>query len=136
MRVQTLNRRNWHLIEKVNAAGNGLVSGFLEGLGANKQREATSMVALMDRVASHGPRQGTAKCHKIQGDIWELIYGSLRVLFAHDGHRLIICTSGFIKKSKKTPKQEIERAKRILKEYRQAKADDNLEWFKAEQEDE
>ena len=134
MRVQTLNHKNWHLIEKVDAAGRGLVTDFLVGLGANKQREATRMIALMDRVAANGPRQGTAKCHQIKGDIWELIYGSLRVLFAHDGHRLIICTSGFIKKSKKTPKQEIERAKRILKEFRQASLDESLEWVKPEQE--
>jgi len=85
MRVQTLNHKNWHLIEKVNAGGKGRVSDFLERVGANKQRAAARMIALMDRVALNGPRQGTAKCHQIQGDIWELIYGSLRVLFAHDG---------------------------------------------------
>ncbi|MBU1188510.1 MAG: type II toxin-antitoxin system RelE/ParE family toxin [Gammaproteobacteria bacterium] len=136
MRIQTINRKNWHLIEKVNAAGRGLVTDFLVGLGANKQREATRMIALMDRVAANGPRQGTAKCHQIKGDIWELIHGSLRVLFAHDGHRLIICTSGFIKKSQKTPKQEIKRAERILNEYRQASIDEKLEWVNHDQENE
>jgi len=85
MRVQTLNHKNWHLIEKVNAGGKGRVSDFLERVGANKQRAAARMIALMDRVALNGPRQGMTKCHQIQGDIWELIYGSLRVLFAHDG---------------------------------------------------
>ena len=128
MRVQTLNNRNWHLIEKVDASGSGLVSGFLNGLGANKQREAARMTALLDRVAAHGPRQGTAKCHQIQGDIWELIHGQLRILFAHDGHQLIVCTTGFIKKSQKTPKKEIKRAERILKEFRQARDGDDLEW--------
>jgi phage-related protein len=128
MRVQTLSHRNWHLIEKVDASGSGLVSGFLNGLGANKQREAARMTALLDRVAAQGPRQGTAKCHQIQGDIWELIHGSLRILFAHDGHQLIVCTSGFIKKSQKTPKKEIKRAERILKEFRQARDGDDLEW--------
>lgn len=128
MRVQTLSRKNWHLIEKVDASGSGLVSGFLTGLGANKQREAARMTALLDRVAAHGPRQGTAKCHQIQGEIWELIHGQLRILFAHDGHQLIVCTSGFIKKSQKTPKKEIKRAERILKEFRQARDGDDLEW--------
>lgn len=128
MRVQTLSRSNWHLIEKLDSSGSGLVSGFLGNLGANKQREAARMVALMDRVAAHGPRQGTSKCHQIQGDIWELIHGSLRVLFAHDGHRLIVCTSGFTKKSQKTPKKEIKRAERILKEFRQARDGNDLEW--------
>jgi len=134
MRVQTLSRRNWHLIEKVDSGGSGLVSGFLEGVGANKQREAARMVALMDRVAAHGPRQGTAKCHQLKGDIWELIQGSLRVLFAHDGHRLIICTSGFMKKSRKTPNQEISRAERILAEFREARRTKRLEWIDNRQE--
>jgi|GEM_PF-7065538 len=67
MRVQTLSRENWHLIEKVDASGSGLVSGFLTGLGANKQREAARMTALLDRVAAHGPRQGSAKCHQNSG---------------------------------------------------------------------
>jgi len=49
---------------------------------------------------------------------------------------LIICTSGFIKKSQKTPKQEIQRAKRILNEFRQASLDESLEWVKPEQENE
>ena len=134
MRVQTLKRKNWHLIEKVDSGGSGLVSGFLEGVGANKQREAARMVALMDRVATQGPRLGAAKCHQIQGEIWELIRGSLRVLFAHDGQKLIICTSGFIKKSRKTPKTEIRRAERILEEFRQARDSNSLEWVKPGQE--
>ncbi|QOC23240.1 type II toxin-antitoxin system RelE/ParE family toxin [Wenzhouxiangella sp. AB-CW3] len=68
--------------------------------------------------------------HKIQDDIWELIQGSLRILFAHDGNRLILCTSGFVKKSQKTPKKEIKRAERILAEFREARASKQLEWVK------
>jgi hypothetical protein len=93
VRIQSLSQQTWTLVEKVNSSGTGEVSGFLDSLGANKQREAARMTALFDRVARNGPRQGTAKCHQIQDDIWELIYGSLRILFAHDGNRLILCTS-------------------------------------------
>jgi phage-related protein len=128
MRVRTLTRKSWHLIEKVESDQCGLVSGFLEGLGANKQREAARMVALLDRVAANGPRLGAEKCHQIHGEIWELIYGSLRILFAHEGDQLIVCTSGFIKKSQKTPKKEIKRAERILREFREARDRNDLEW--------
>ena len=124
------------MIEKVDADGTGQVSGFLMSLGANKQREAARMTALFDRVARNGPRQGTAKCHKIQDDIWELIQGSLRILFAHDGNRLILCTSGFVKKSQKTPKKEIKRAERILAEFRDARANKRIEWIKDKQKEE
>lgn len=136
MRVRSLSQKNWKLIEKVDSGGMGEVSGFLHGLGANKQREASRMTALLDRVAAQGPRQGTAKCHKIQGDIWELIHGSLRILFAHDGHRLIICTSGFVKKSQKTPKKQIKYAERILAEFREARTSRRIEWVEDNQEDE
>jgi phage-related protein len=133
MRIRSLSQGNWALVEKVDSSGIGEVSGFLQGLGANKQREASRMTALLDRVAKHGPRQGTAKCHQIQGDIWELIHGSLRILFAHEGHRLILCTSGFIKKTQKTPKPEIKRAERILAEFQDARDNKRLEWVKDSQ---
>ena len=80
MFIRSLSKKSWNLVEVVDAAGVGKVSGFLADLGANKQREAAGMTALFDRVAVHGPRQGTAKCHQIQDEIWELIHGSLRVL--------------------------------------------------------
>lgn len=106
MYVRSLSKKSWNLVEVVDCAGVGAVSGFLADLGANKKREATRMTALFDRVAVHGPRQGTAKCHQIQGEIWEFIHGSLRVLFAHDGNQLILCTSGFVKKSRRRRKEK------------------------------
>jgi phage-related protein len=136
VRIRSLSQQTWTLVEKVNSSGTGEVSGFLDSLGANKRREAARMTALLDRVARNGPRLGAAKCHQIQGDIWELIYGSLRILFAHDGNRLILCTSGFVTKRQKTPKQEIKRAERILAEFRDARASNRIEWVKDKQKDE
>ena len=133
MYVRSLSKKSWNLVEVVDCAGVGAVSGFLADLGANKKREATRMTALFDRVAVHGPRQGTAKCHQIQGEIWEFIHGSLRVLFAHDGNQLILCTSGFVKKSQKTPKREIQRAERTLAEFRNARDRNLLEWVEDDQ---
>ena len=135
MYVRSLSKKSWNLVEVVDCAGVGAVSGFLADLGANKKREATRMTALFDRVAVHGPRQGTAKCHQIQGEIWEFIHGSLRVLFAHDGNQLILCTSGFVKKSRKTPKSEIQRAERTLSEFRAARDKNLLEWVQDDQQE-
>ncbi len=135
MYVRSLSKKSWNLVEVVDAAGVGKVSGFFADLGANKQREATRMIALFDRVAANGPRLGTAKCHQIQGEIWELIHGSLRVLFAHDGNQLILCTSGFVKKSQQTPKREIQRAERILAEFRNARNQNLLEWVEDDQQE-
>jgi len=136
VRIRLLSHRNWTLVEKVDSSGTGEISGFLDSLGANKRREAARMTALFDRVARNGPRLGAAKCHQVQGEIWELIHGSLRILFAHDGNRLILCTSGFVKKRQKTPKKEINRAKGILAEFRDARASNRIEWVKDKQKDE
>lgn len=129
MYVRVLSKKTWVLLELVDSAGVGHISGFLAGLGANKRGEASRMVALLDRVAEAGPRLGTAKCHQLQGEIWELIQGSLRVLFAHDGDRVILCSSGFIKKNRKTPRSEIRRAEHTLARFRLARHQGLLQWF-------
>ena len=41
----------------------------------------------------------------------------VRILYFFDGNKIIIATNGFVKKQKKTPKQEIELAKRRREEY-------------------
>jgi len=41
----------------------------------------------------------------------------LRIFWFYDEGRLIICTSGFVKKGQKTPRSEIEHAIRIMDEY-------------------
>jgi phage-related protein len=116
------------LVEPVDSKGTGSVSGFLAGLGANKRAHAAGMVRLFDRAAARGPRLGTAKCHQIDGEIWELINGSIRVLFVHDGDRMLLLTHSFVKSSQKTPRKEINRAKRVIADYRAARESDQLEW--------
>ena len=52
-------------------------------------------------------------CHYVDKDekIWEFIKGDIRVLwFYGQGNRIIICSHGFIKNSRKTPKKEINHA--------------------------
>ena len=128
MRVRILKQQNWKLIEPVDSKGTGSVSGFLAGLGANKRAHAAGMVQLFDRATARGPRLGTAKCHQIDGEIWELIKGSIRVLFVHDGDQVLLLTHSFVKSSQKTPKKEINRAKRVIADYRAARDSNQLEW--------
>ncbi|MBI2329913.1 type II toxin-antitoxin system RelE/ParE family toxin [Candidatus Daviesbacteria bacterium] len=53
---------------------------------------------------------------KIENNLWELRPGSIRVFFGLINSDAIIVNI-FRKKTQKTPKQEIETAKRRLKEY-------------------
>jgi phage-related protein len=50
---------------------------------------------------------------------------SIRILCFHDEGRLVILTNAFIKKTQKTPKNEIILAERIKKEYLNQKIDEN-----------
>jgi phage-related protein len=90
---------------------------FLEGLGQTLQKDSDRMLALLGRVAMEGPPRNTEISHQIKGKLFEFIQGRLRVLWFYDEGRLIICTSGFIKKGRKTPRNEMEHAIQIMNEY-------------------
>lgn len=79
------------------------------------------MLALLAKVAEEGPPRNTERAHKIAGPIWELIHGGLRILYFLDEGRVVICTTAFVKKSQKTPMDEIARAEAAASRYREAK---------------
>jgi len=60
---------------------------------------------------------------KLNDNIWEFrtkynkIQYRLLAFWDHTEKALIICTNGFIKKSQKTPKEEISKAEAIRKDY-------------------
>jgi len=47
----------------------------------------------------------------------------VRIFFIYDGDTLVILFNGFRKKTQKTPRQEIEKAKRLKDEYYASKRD-------------
>lgn len=55
---------------------------------------------------------------KIENEIWELRPLKDRILFASLYNNKIILLSVFTKQTKKTPKKEIIKAKKLLKEYK------------------
>jgi phage-related protein len=94
---------------------------FFNELGANLQKDAISMLALLESCAQNGLPRNTEISHKLDGAIWEFIRGRLRVLWFTDEGRVIVCTHGFIKKSQRTPAREIRRAERMYQDYLAAK---------------
>jgi len=75
------------------------------------------MLALLGRVAIEGPPRNIEISHQIKGKLFEFIQGRLRVLWFFDEGRLIICTGGFVKKGRKTPRREIDHAIRLMDDY-------------------
>jgi phage-related protein len=90
---------------------------FLESLGPTLQKDSDRMIALLSRVATEGTPRNTEISHQIKGKLFEFIQGRLRVLWFYDEGKLIICTSGFVKKGQKTPRGEIDHATELMNAY-------------------
>jgi phage-related protein len=90
---------------------------FLEGLGQTLQKDSDRMLALLSRAATEGPPRNTEISHQIKGKLFEFIQGRVRVLWFYDEGRLIICTGGFVKRGRKTPRGEIDHAIQLMNDY-------------------
>ena len=61
----------------------------------------------------------------IDGDIWELRPIRDRILFAEWTGESFLLISHFMKQTQKTPRREVDKAKRLLDEYRERSDKDN-----------
>lgn len=98
----------------ISAKGASESNDFL--LGLDKKLKA-KITAIITRFADLGKIVNSEHFKKVEGDFWEFKHYQTRIImyYCEQGH--IALTNGFIKKTKKTPKSEIERAKRIKTEY-------------------
>lgn len=101
--------------------GDCLLLDFLAGLDAQFAGDGRAMLRLFAFTAEQGPPHNVEVSHKIAGEIWEFIAGRLRVLWFYDEGRLVVCTHGFVKRTRKTPAGEIERAQAACEVYQAAK---------------
>lgn len=75
------------------------------------------IVAYMDMLEELGTRVGEPVTKHLDGEIWELRPLKNRFLYAYYKDNKFIILHHFIKKTQKTPKREIEQAKRNLEDY-------------------
>lgn len=83
----------------------------------NARINLNKIVAYIDILSEKGTKIGEPVVKHLDGDIWELRPLSNRILFAYHKDKIYILLHHFIKKTNKTPKREIEQAKRNLKDY-------------------
>lgn len=97
---------------------------FLARLKQESHDEFLRISALLDYTAEQGPPKNVEKCRFIpELRMFELkTRGGVRIMSFWDSDRMIICSHGFMKKSQKTPRRELERAKLAKEEYFKAKA--------------
>ncbi len=71
----------------------------------------------------YGKALGEPYIKHLDGDIWELRPLQDRILFAAWNGSSFLLINHFVKKTQKTPTREIEKAKRLLKEYTERSKD-------------
>jgi len=107
-------KRAWGEIRyAVLSSGKMPSKDYLESLD---WRERIKMESRLENMATNGTIKNNQKFRKLEDEIWE---------FKSDQHRMPcfqvsncwILTHGFVKKSDKTKRKEIDRAKKIMKEH-------------------
>lgn len=120
MEIWRLIAHRWTIYGACDSRGICIFQAWLEGLDPSLTKDRDRLLATLERSAQDpaGPRSLPIETsHQIEGDIYQISKGQLRVLYFYDKQRVIICTHGFFKKSGKTPPQEITRATTIRDDY-------------------
>lgn len=75
------------------------------------------IVAYFDLLEEVGTRIGEPVTKHLEGEIWELRPLRNRFLYAYIQNGKFLILHHFIKKTQKTPRKELERAKKKLRDY-------------------
>lgn len=113
-----------------NSHGEEPVKDFLMELQHKRDTDKSARI-LVDKILTYirvlqeyGTRAGMPYMRHLDGDIWELRPQPERVLFfSCDGNKFILLHH-FRKKTQKTPKKEIDCAKRRAQDYKNRKDDE------------
>ena len=94
----------------------------LQGINnKDKKIKFEKIIAYIRMLREYGLSLGMPYIKHIESDIWELRPLRDRILFAYCDNNKIVLLSVFMKQTQKTPKAEIEKAKRYLEDYRKRK---------------
>lgn len=119
MKTVEVRRGPWKVLALSSERGDCPLLRFLAKLEGNLARDGRRMLALLDRVAQHGPPRNVDISHQVGEGLWEFIQGRIRVIWFYDRGKLVVLSHGFVKKTRKTPASELERARRNRQEYEQ-----------------
>lgn len=103
--------------------GKSEVADFIKELSRKSSAKKDSrinfnkIVAYLDLLEEFGTRVGESVTKHLEGEIWELRPLRNRFLYAYYKDNKFIILHHFIKKTQKTPKRELEQAKKNLADY-------------------
>ena len=102
--------------------GKSEIYEYIKKLNNNKSKEnrikLKKIKAYLEMLSIYGLNLSEPYIKKIDNEIWELRPLKDRILFASLHNNKFILLSVFMKKTQKTPKKEIEKAKKNLKDYK------------------
>lgn len=108
--------------------GNSEVYEYIKQLTKNNSKENKQKLKkidlYIDLLSEYGLTLKEPYIKKLDKDIWELRPLRDRILFASWYNNKFILLSIFMKQTQKTPKKEIEKAKKLLSDY-QKRSDKN-----------
>ncbi len=114
----------WSFLAVCTERGECPLLTFLRELDGRLAKDGERILKLMKHISKKttGPRELPDELsHQINEHIFEFIKGDIRVFWFYDDEKVVICSHGLIKKGRKTPKRDIEKAKNNFTSYMEAK---------------
>ena len=106
--------------------GKSDVNEYIEKIQKNNVKDdrikSKKISMFFDLLSKHGFMLSEPYIKKITNDIWEIRPLRDRFLFSYINENTFIVLSHFIKKTRKAPKKEIERANRLLNDYKKRRS--------------
>lgn len=113
--------------------GKSEISEYLKQLQDNKTKDNyikfNKISSYIELLSKNGLKLNNIYIKHLRDDIWELRPLKDRILFASWYNNRFILLSIFMKKTQKTPRREIEKAKRLFKDYKK-RSEEKWESFK------
>ena len=101
--------------------GKSQIEEYIKELHSKKDKNSNikfnKIVAYIRMLQENGLLLGEPFIKHIEEEIWELRPLRDRILFTYKENNTFILLNCFVKKTQKTPKREIEKAKRLIKDY-------------------
>ena len=95
---------------------------FLAALEQSNLKEHDRVLARLDHLAERGPSRRKNEFNDLGAGLFEAkTSAGSRVIFFYEQNHIVICTHGFAKKSRKTPKHLLDAALDRKRAYEQAK---------------
>lgn len=113
-----ISRERFHIYACCDDSGVSVLDEIATSVDRSKEKQLRKLAATMEKAALVSPEKlPTNICHQIDEKIWQFSADSLRVLWFYDKGHLIICAHAFVKKGRKTPKKEKDKASGTMGRY-------------------